>query len=257
MKPKELAKYLYCALGTDKKPVGINFLHSRELYQQSTVPEVRSKISYCSMVKLTTLGNSFKTCLEKSLCPGATRALGLEKPDDLAKAGKRYYRLGMYDSLCTAKNVYKNANLLDHEVFGIQVQPLEKCEDNPDVVLLILNPYQAMRVIQGYTYHFGLSGNIRLSGNQGVCLECTARPYETNDINISMLCSNTRFSAKWRESELGLGIPFNKFDMVVDGIIKTINPSETDLTKVAIKKRADELGIDLEVTMGSCYYRIK
>jgi len=257
MRTKELAEYLYCLTGMENKPVGITFLHSQDEYQESSAPEVRSKISYCSMIKLNTRGYSFKISLEKSRCQGATRALGLENPDHLAKAGKRYYRLGMYDSLCTAKSVYKNANLLDHEVFGIQAQPLEKCEENPDVVMLILNPYQAMRVVQGYIYHYGLCGNVKLSGNQGICLECTARPYETNDMNMSMLCSNTRFSAKWRDSEMGIGIPYNKFDLVVDGIIKTINPSETDLAKTDIVKRAGELGIAIDVKMGTCYYRIK
>jgi len=253
MNPKALADYLYCATGMDNRPVGIKFLHSAEDYRQSAVPEVRSRISYCTMIKLTTRGNSFKTDVGKSLCPGAIRALGLEPPDSLARSGKRYYGLGMYDSLAIARNVFTAATVLEHQVFGLQTQPLDEWEDLPDVVLLIANPGQAMRIVQGYTYHFGLCPNIRLSGNQGICLELTARPFATNDLNLSLLCSNTRFSAKWRDSELGIGIPFNKLELVVDGLLRTIDPSETDRAKAEIAQR----GVLLNVTLGNCYYRTK
>lgn len=257
MKTKELVDFLYYAIGIENKPVGIKFLHTQAEYQESPVTEVRGRISYCSMIRLVIRGYSFKMSLEKSRCQGASRALGLERPDPMAKAGKRYFHLGMYDSQCTAKNVYKNANLLDHEVFGIQAQPLEYCEDNIDVVMLILNPYQGMRIVQGYTYHFGLCSNFKFSGNQGICLECTARPYESNDMNLSLLCSNTRYSAKWKDSEMGIGIPYNKFHLLVDGIIKTINPSETDVAKKDILKRAGELGKAMNVKIGTCYYQVK
>lgn len=50
-----------------------------------------------------------------------------------------------------------------------------------------------MRIVQAYTYKYGVHKNITLGGNQGICSECTAVPYENNDLNISTLCSGTRF----------------------------------------------------------------
>ncbi|PLX31165.1 MAG: hypothetical protein C0604_07940 [Clostridiales bacterium] len=120
--------------------------------------------------------------------------------------------------------------------------------------MLIVNPYQAMRIIQGYSFHYGAPKNLKFSGNQGICLECTAAPFENNDINVSVLCSNTRFSAKWDDSELGIGLPFNMFDRVVDGVVRTINPSETDKRKNGVIKRSNDIGCHIDVKLGENYY---
>ena len=42
---------------------------------------------------------------------------------------------------------------------------------------------------------------------QALCEECTTRPFESNEVNISMLCSGTRCVAQWQKDELRIGIP--------------------------------------------------
>jgi uncharacterized protein (DUF169 family) len=91
-----------------------------------------------------------------------------------------------------------------------------------------------MRIIQGYTYKYGTQTNFKLAGNQAVCSECTAYPFETNSINISMFCSGTRYLAGWKENEIAIGLPYAKFLETCDGIFLSINGSEQNKNKKTI-----------------------
>lgn len=123
-----------------------------------------------------------------------------------------------------------------------------------DIVIIIDTPYTIMRIVQGYTYNYGVAKNIRFAGNQGVCSELTARPYEENDINISLLCSNTRFSCKWEDGEMGVGMPYKIFLNVIQGVLQTLNPTEHDYKKEEIIKKSTENNLDLNVVLGKNYY---
>lgn len=251
----DLEKKIICALNLNRKPVGVKFIYSQEEFENTNIPQVKYKISYCSMIQLATKGKCLKANFENSGCSGATRALGLESLDEHCDTGYRYYYLNMYNSMCVAKKTHKEANLISQRIYGVVAQPLSEFKEDPDVVIMVTIPYSAMRLIQGYSYHYGLCNNIKFAGNQALCLECTTRPYETNDMNVSVLCSNTRFLAKWDKTEMAVGIPFNKFSTLVDGVMNTINATETDESKKEILERAKMDNLDFShVTFGSSYY---
>ena len=81
-------------------------------------------------------------------------------------------------------------------------------DEEPDVVLVVTNSYNGMRIVQGYTHVFGYNTSFKIAGNQAICSECTAFPFESNDINVSLLCSGTRYKAKWGDEEIGNRISF-------------------------------------------------
>jgi len=252
---KTMVQNLNCVLGLERHIVGIKFIFNKNEFDLSAVPQVRYKLSYCNMVKLAALGKSLKADLNNFLCIGSAKALGLIKPDSNAISGNVYYSFGLYDSLCTARNVQKDVTFLDHEAYGVVVMPLEKFEVQPDIVITIVNPYQSMRILQGYAYHHGAAKNIKMAGNSGICSECTATPYDTNDMNLSLLCSNTRFAAKWSDDEIGVGMPFSMFDKVYDGIINTIRPCEPNKRKMRIIAKCKESGIKIDIGMGGNYFK--
>lgn len=252
---KAMTEDLNCALGLERSIVGIKFIFNKEGFEQSDVPQVRYKLSYCNMVKLAASGKSLKADIDNFLCVGSAKALGLIKPDSNAISGNVYYSFGLYDSLCTARNVQKNVTFLDHQAYGIVAMPLEKFEIQPDIVIYIVNPYQSMRILQGYAYHHGVAKNIKMAGNSGICSECTATPYDTNDMNLSLLCSNTRFAAKWKDDELGIGMPFNMFEKVYDGVIKTIRPCEPNERKMKISERCNKAGRKIDICLDSNYFK--
>ena len=119
-------------------------------------------------------------------------------------------------------------------------KPLEAYNEEPDVVLVVTNPYNSMRIIQAYTHVFGFSTAYKMSGNQAICSECTAFPFESNNINVSMLCAGTRFKAKWGDEEMAIGFPFNQFLSIVKGLYATLDLIEPNEKKAEIEKRFGE-----------------
>lgn len=252
---KVLANTVQTVLNLDRKIVGVKFIFDAASFEALDTKQVKHKMSYCNTVRLATHGHSYKAEFENFLCKASARALGLLEPDNHVVSGKDYYSFNMYGSLATAKGVQKEVTFIDHEIHGVQVMPLEKFTEKPDMVIMIMNPYQSMRVVQGYSYHHGIAKNIKLTGNQGLCSECTATPYEKNDLNISMLCANTRFAADWKDHEVGCGMPYALFERVADGIFKTIEGSDSDTRKEQIIERLKEKNIDLPIKLGTSYYR--
>lgn len=251
---KDKANDLYNYLNLQRKIVGVKFIHSEEEYNSTPTKELNIMASYCYMVKKVSENNSFKACSKNFKCNSSAMALGIRNINPKVTSGQLYFSYETYDSLSRAKSTQKDVTYINHKIYGVLMMPLEDFHVDPDVVIIISNNYQAMRIIQAYGYHHGMAKNIKLCGNQGVCSECTATPYETNDINISMLCSNTRFSCQWSDCEMGIGIPFNLFNSIYDGVIQTINPMELDNKKEEILEKIDSITNKIDIQIGKNYF---
>ncbi|SDK52321.1 DUF169 domain-containing protein [Natronincola ferrireducens] len=255
MSHKDIIKQLNYTLGLSRNIVGIKFIFTKEEFDSLDIKQVNYKMSYCNTVKLASKGKSFKANSDNFLCKASSRALGLMDVDNEVVSGRLYHSFNMYRSVGIAKNVQRNVTYVDHKIYGVVVGPLKEIEIKPDVIIMITNPYQAMRIVQGYSYDCGIPTNIKFTGNQGVCSECTATPYENNDINVSLLCANTRFAAKWDDNEMGIGMPYHIFETIANGIIKTLNPSEPNIKK---RKIIEQIGIEniaIPIELGTSYYK--
>lgn len=244
-----------CALELERTIVGMKFLFNEEEFQQATAKPIEAPMHYCAMVKAATAGNGVKAAAKNFGCQGAARALGMIEPEEAFISGKHYLKLGLYQDLITAKNARNSMTLCQHKAYGVMVKPLEDFDEEPDIVLIITNPYIAMRIVQGYTYKYGMHTAFKLSGNQALCSECTAYPFESNNINISMLCGGTRNKAGWGENEIGIGMPFNRFSAVIDGVYKTVNAMEPNRNKVKIEKKLKQNELnDLTIEYNKNYF---
>lgn len=221
-------------LGLDRKTVGIGFFMEHQQYCIEDAPEVKGTMTYCNMVRLATKGHRFKAKVEHIHCPGAVKALGMLEPTEAAKSGAIYYAMGLYDTLEVAKEVQSQVTYMDTGTYGVLVKPIEDWTREPDVVLVIANPYQCMRILQGYAHYNGVPKKVKFVGNAGICSESTATPFKSQDLNISLLCSNSRYAAKWNDDEMGIGIPFSQYTQICDGIIKTMGACEPKGRKKSI-----------------------
>ncbi|MFX0547858.1 DUF169 domain-containing protein [Hathewaya histolytica] len=254
MLSKDKIEDFYKYLDLKRKIIGVKFIHSEEEYNNIPTKELDIMASYCYMVKLASENNSFKACNKNFKCNSSAMALGIRSTSERVTSGQQYFSYKTYDSISRAKAVQKEVTYIEHKIYGVLMMPLEKFDICPDVFIIISNNYQAMRIVQSYTYHNGIANNIKLCGNQGVCSELTARPYENNDMNLSMLCSNTRFSCQWDDSEMGIGMPFNMFDSIYDGLIHTINPMELDKKKEKIVEKMNSINNKLDIQIGKNYF---
>ena len=91
--------------------------------------------------------------------------------------------------------------------------------DEPSVPI----PYCVMvkSAVQGNTYESGIKPKIDMGAMQGMCSEATVVPYISGEINVSVLCPSTRMLCKWDESDMAVGIPFERFEPIVRGIMAT------------------------------------
>jgi uncharacterized protein (DUF169 family) len=233
-----------CALKLRRKIVGIKFIFGKEEFEKADAKKLTVKMPYCVMVRNAMEGKSLKAGIENAGCPGGARALGMIELDEMFTSGRHYRKLGLYQDLVTSKNVYMNATFCRHKLYGVMAKPIEKYNEEPDVVLIVTNPYNCMRIVQGYTYVFGFNTAYKMSGNQAICSECTAFPFESNDINVSLLCAGTRYNAKWNDDEMAIGFPFNQFLPIVKGLYATLDLIEPNEKKKEIEARCKELNME-------------
>jgi uncharacterized protein (DUF169 family) len=240
-----------------RKPVAVKFLLDEPEFSVFKADKKNNMIVYCNAVARASFGRTFKLEAKNLACSGSARALGFIKPDDDTISGSRRVKNGSYRDLCISRNISTHMVYCQHTIFGIGITPLDKYEhtENPDIILFITDSYDAMRIIQGYAYHYGHAKNIRLAGMQAICQECTSYPFETNDINVSMLCPGTRMLAQWARDEIVIGIPFNKYEMIVDGVLRTVNPFERNDNKKTIeeKLKANDLENVLKIEYNKNY----
>jgi uncharacterized protein (DUF169 family) len=238
----EAVKNMNLALKLDRKIVGVKFLFDEDEFKKADVKKLTGKMAYCVMIRTAMTGKAMKAAVDNFGCMGAARALSVVEPDEMSLSGRYYQRLGLYQDLATSKNVQRNMTFCRHKAYGIMVKPVEKYDEEPDVVLIVTNPYNGMRIIQAYTHVFGFNIAYKMSGNQAICSECTAFPFESNNINVSLLCAGTRFKAKWGDEEMAIGFPFNQFLSIVRGLYATLDLIEPNEKKAEIEVRFGEAG---------------
>lgn len=242
-----------CALELERQIVGIKFLFTETEFEDAEASQPKSRLSYCNMVLKAMAGEKIKANFNNFGCFGGARALGIVGIDEFYTSGRFFKNCGLYQDLATSKKVTSNITFCKHNLYGLQIMPLEQFNNEPDIVIIVANPLNTMRIIQGYTYTFGTASNYKFIGNQAICSECTAQPYETNDINISLLCAGPR-KVGFKEHEMGIGIPFNRFINVIDGICATITPVEYNERKKEIEEKLCEYNIeDVEIKYDKHY----
>lgn len=213
-------------IGLTSEPVGITLLFNQEDYDKYPVEETQSKLPYCVMVKNAMLkGKAIKCRLEHHNCDGATTALALEPSTEEIESGLTYFSYQLYSSVATARRHRAAIKSLHREpvsTYGLAIVPLKDCVQAPDTVIILSNPYQSMRLIQGYTYFTGRKPQVDMGGMQGMCSELTASPYITGEMNVSVFCPSTRMLCKWADSDMGVSIPFEMLEMVTKGVVATV-----------------------------------
>ncbi len=252
-------KTLTCLLGLSRFPVGVSLLADASAFDACPLPRIRRKISYCNMVMLASRKSApkgRKAVRENFACPGSAHVFGFVPTDEQMRSGRRFMDFGLYDRLETAARTQAEMARLEEPPAGVAVAPLHAFRETaPNTVLLVVNAYQAMRLVQAHAYGSGVIRSVRMVGNRGICSECSAVPLTEGKFNVSMLCSNTRFAARWRDDELGIGLPYADLPGLVRGLIATTNACETDRRKRAISARCLNYGLDLEITFQSSYFR--
>lgn len=161
---------------------------------------------YCEMVRKSAAhGDTFTFTVDDLSCASAELALGFTEPT----YGK------VYPTITPANTTQ------------VTVAPLDKCDFDPDVVIIIGNASKLMRIA---TILSRVQGNIissKFKGEFAVCGECTAIPLMENTVNLSLLCGGARMFGGYRSDEIVFGFPMDTFVKLTealneDSIIKAL-----------------------------------
>lgn len=231
-------------LELDRKPVGVKFLFTKEEFNNFEVEQKDRKVTYCNSVQLASIGKCMKLTKENQACPNGATALKMKEVAPPIASGVGRHSKNIYNDIETSKSVSDEMKFLKEEPYGIAVMPLEAYDTEPDIVIVISSPYNVMRLIQGNGYFNGYTTNLKTVGLQAICQDLTSYPYNTGDINITLLCPGTRLVANWKAEEIGIGIPYAKWFEIVEGVKETTNPFERNNNKKSIEKRLKERGLD-------------
>lgn len=244
MNLKESVIEIQSYLDMDRKPVGVKFLYTQEEFKNFDIAQRDRKVTYCNSVQLASKGKCMKLTRENQGCPNGAAALHFVDVAPPIASGVGRHKKNIYNDIETSKSVSDEMKFMDDQMYGVAVMPLDAFVEAPDVVVVISSSYNVMRMIQGNGFFYGYTDNLKTVGLQAVCQDLTTYPFNTGDINISLLCPGTRLVANWQPEEIGIGIPFAKWYKIVEGVKETINPFERNDKKEGIKKRLEENGLD-------------
>lgn len=242
------------AFAPDRRIIGVSFIKDEHTYQNEKASESTHQLFFCIMVKVAASGKGIKVKKEHFYCTAAAKVLGFADVSEEIRSGQSFYERGMYESRKAAALIGNNIPYLQHTPYGMVIKPLEEFETPPDIVIIVSNAYTAMRIVQGYSYKYGHNQEISMTGMGGMCTELMARAYYNQNMNVSLLCSNTRFSGNWRDDELGIAMPGSMFKEVARGVLETMNLFEPDYKKREIIERAKKQDVKLDVELGGNYY---
>lgn len=128
---------------------------------------------------------------------------------------------GRYRNIETARKAIRGMKAIqpsDMKAVFIYTPDFEESDFIPDVVVLSVRPVELARIIQAYQFNTGE----RVTGTSGavrvVCSDLIARPYLTQEINISTFCLGARLIAQYEADRIGIGIPFHVFKEIATGM---------------------------------------
>jgi uncharacterized protein (DUF169 family) len=246
-----LSSELTKALRLDRQPVGVKLLRTRAEVDAWDVADARASTYYCAAVKQACGGRAVKLGRDQFTCESSRQILGLEALPHEPHYSASYSECGLHRDKQVSDAVMGDIAVVPRTVLGIVVQPVALFTgQGPDVVIVMGNAYQSMRLVQGFTFHHGELPALRSIGQHGICSESTAEPLLSGTLNVSLLCSGTRFFAKWADDEVATSLPGSLFAQTVDGVLQTINPCEPDNRKRVIAQNPPDTQID----MGCSYY---
>ena len=205
-------------LGLEKSPVAIKFI-----LREEDIPEGIEKISenvrHCEMVQKAAQGETFYATAEEQVCKGGAAAIGLMETPEKIKTGEFYQSLGRFKSLGSAKRTMEEVPKIDPIMKAIVYAPLEDIKYDPDVIVIICKPAQAMKLAQAMVYTRGGRVEASFSGIQSVCADAVAGPFTQNTANITLGCSGSRQFAGIEEEEVIVGLNGENIGCVVTALV--------------------------------------
>ena len=216
-KNKKYCETIESKIKLDAKPVAMKLIKTDDDLIEG-YDLIDEKIRHCEMVRKASLGNKFYSTIEQQLCLGGAGAIGLrDMPEKLAN-GEKYFSLGRFKDLETAKNLTSKLSIVKDIHWGIIYAPLDEADFEADVVEIITEPVGGMKLAQSIVYETGEKINPSFAGIQSLCGDAFANPYIEKGVNFTLGCDGSRKAADIKDNEMTVGISKEKLEDVISGL---------------------------------------
>jgi uncharacterized protein (DUF169 family) len=216
---EELSSKLKKLLNLKGSPVAVKLVSDKSEIP-ANVPELKEKLRHCEMAQKARQGDVFYATKEQHACAGGAGALGVMETPEKIKTGEFYFGLGRFKTLESAKKTMEAVPRTGKHFAASMYAPLEKANFKPDVIIVLGNPKQLLKIAQSNIYHDGGRNNVSFSGIQSVCADAVAQPYNTGEMNATFGCDGSRKYAKIADDELIVGIPVAKLAGLAEALEK-------------------------------------
>ncbi|MCR5026027.1 MAG: DUF169 domain-containing protein [Methanobrevibacter sp.] len=198
------------------KPVAMKLISEDEIPEGFEL--IDEKVRHCEMVRKASLGEKFYSTVEEQMCLGGAGAIGLrDMPEKLAN-GEKYFSLGRFKDLETAKSLTAKLSIIKDQHWGIVYAPLDEANFKADVIQVITEPVGGMLLAQSIVYATGEKINPSFAGIQSLCGDAFANPYIEKGVNFTLGCDGSRKAADIKDNEMAIGISADKIDEVISGL---------------------------------------
>ncbi|MHA1427657.1 MAG: DUF169 domain-containing protein [Candidatus Helarchaeota archaeon] len=151
----EYANSLRTLLDLKKSPVAIKLLKDEKDIPKGMKP-MEIPLKHCVSINTAAYGATFYLLCDKHACSAAKAALGMAELPEKVRNGKIPYMYGLAASQEAAARIMDEIPKLPlNSTIGTLVAPLENAPFDPDVVILSINPKQAMWVANSRLFETG------------------------------------------------------------------------------------------------------
>jgi uncharacterized protein (DUF169 family) len=218
MKYESLGKELIGLLGLKGSPVAVKLAKT-----PADIPagyqKVTEKHRHCQFVQDARLkGMIGYATRPEHLCRGGAAVMGIEPSPEIVSDGTTYQKLGNFQTVEGAVETVSAVPKTGEQFYASVYAPLEKAEFDPDVVVIIATPRQALRLSQAYLYATGGRFAADYSGIQSLCADAVVAVRERGVPNMTLGCNGSRKYSGIAEDEVAFGIPAKDLEKIVDAL---------------------------------------
>jgi len=194
-------------LGIKSKPVAVTFTN------EEVQAGKRKRTWMCNALKQAAKGKSLVIDKETSACPGGTWHCGLGEPPsgDMAK-GLQWFLTRGEKLTHSIVSFHRMMSLAEEPPTGLSERilmgPIADAEVRPDLVVFLVNPEQACRLIFLDHYWDGIPLQVEITGS--LCSSAISYPIVTGRTNVTFGDWTARRMQKYASDVVFVSVPYER-----------------------------------------------
>ena len=182
-------------------------------------PRPSAPASFCQVVKMAAIGGwLIQVGPEDMGCKTAQWIFGFRNPNqwDIEHHCQQYVKTHEEArKLISAKPRFERG-----EITGVQVAPLNESRGG-DVVMVIVDSHQALRLLQAWTFHHQEGVSFSLGSSSLICSFGAISAYKGDRLVVTMPCIGAKIYGLYQDHELICAFPYTRLEEVLEGLEET------------------------------------